>query len=288
MSTSSPINDVSDTALWVASYRAKETLRPDALFKDPLAEVLVGERGHQIAAGMKHTGKQVEWTVVIRTCIIDQYILKLISEGVDTIVNLGAGLDTRPYRMDLPSSLRWIEVDYPHMIELKNTKLANEKPKCQLERVKLDLAQHEERKQLLSRIDSQSKKILVLTEGVIPYLSEEQVGDLADDLHSQKHFQFWIAEYISPHVYRFLKGRRRMEKMKNAPFRFFPEDWIGLFERHGWKQREIRYSGEEAEKLGRPMPLPTWAKLLRFIFRPKGPKANAYQRFTGFLLLQPK
>src|SRR6185369_17641435 len=44
------VSNVSDTARWVATYRAQETARPDALFKDPFAERLAGERGRAIAA----------------------------------------------------------------------------------------------------------------------------------------------------------------------------------------------------------------------------------------------
>ena len=43
------VRDISDTALWVAYYRAQETDRPDALFRDPFARALAGERGEKIA-----------------------------------------------------------------------------------------------------------------------------------------------------------------------------------------------------------------------------------------------
>lgn len=39
------IENISDTALWVAYYRAMETERPDAHFHDPYARMLAGERG---------------------------------------------------------------------------------------------------------------------------------------------------------------------------------------------------------------------------------------------------
>ena len=39
------IDNISDTARWVAVYRAQETARPDAIFRDPFAERLAGERG---------------------------------------------------------------------------------------------------------------------------------------------------------------------------------------------------------------------------------------------------
>src|SRR4051794_14538817 len=116
--TDTPIQHVSDTALWVATFRANETQKADHLFEDPLAERLVGERGPAIVKGMP-SSKYVEWSVVLRTVIIDDFIQAAITQGVDTILNLGAGLDTRPYRMTLPQELRWIEVDYPSIIEHK-------------------------------------------------------------------------------------------------------------------------------------------------------------------------
>lgn len=97
---------------------------------------------------------------------------------------------------------------------------------------------------------------------MIPYLTEEQVASLAEGLHEQKSFRFWIAEYFSPQMYRYFRTKERTEQMRNAPFRFFPPDWFGFFKAHGWVPREVAYLPEEAEKLGRAMPLPWWARLL--------------------------
>jgi O-methyltransferase involved in polyketide biosynthesis len=44
------VRDISDTARWAAVYRARETARPDAGFRDPFARALAGERGERIAA----------------------------------------------------------------------------------------------------------------------------------------------------------------------------------------------------------------------------------------------
>ena len=46
--------DISDTALWAAVFRARETERDDALFRDPLAKRLAGTRGAQIAHAVPH------------------------------------------------------------------------------------------------------------------------------------------------------------------------------------------------------------------------------------------
>lgn len=256
------IQHVSDTALWVALYRAEESERPDALFHDPLARKLMGDRGEKIARNMNETSAYTKQNVVIRTHIIDLFIKKLIVSGVDTFINLGAGLDTRPYRLELPPSLRWIEVDYPHLIEMKNERLRDEKTRVRLERVPLDLANRDERKLLFARIASESKRVAVLTEGVLPYLFEADVATLAEDLFEQKTFEFWIVDDMAKETYKYLRDPKRMKKMANAPFRFFPEDRFEFFKKLGWVIDEIKYIQGTSTELGRPSPLPWWAHVL--------------------------
>ena len=220
------IENVSDTAFWVAHHRALEGERADALFRDPLAGVLAGDHGRLIAETMPQPA-MTTWAVVIRTCIIDDFIREAIAQGADTILNLGAGLDTRPYRMELPASLTWIEADYPDMIAFKESRLAGEAPRCKLTRLKLDLADTSARRQMLAGVEASAKKMLVLTEGVIPYLTEEAVGSLADDLRALKSARWWIVDYFSPQVLR-MRARRMKHKMQNAPFKFTPDDWQRL------------------------------------------------------------
>src|ERR1700727_2705347 len=104
------VRNLSDTALWVAYFRARETQRPDALFRDPFAERLAGERGFEIANTLAQ-GNKHEWAWVARTYLFDEFLSREIQEGSDLVVNLAAGLDSRPYRMDLPPALQWVEVD---------------------------------------------------------------------------------------------------------------------------------------------------------------------------------
>jgi Leucine carboxyl methyltransferase len=56
--------------------------------------VLAGDRGRLIAETMPQPA-MTTWAVVIRTCIIDDFIREAIAKVADTILNLGAGLDTR-------------------------------------------------------------------------------------------------------------------------------------------------------------------------------------------------
>jgi methyltransferase (TIGR00027 family) len=282
------IGNVSDTAFWVAHHRALESERADALFRDPLAGLLAGDHGRQIADAMPQPA-MTTWAVVIRTCIIGDFIREAIAQGADTILNLGAGLDTRPYRMELPPRLAWIEVDYPDVIALKESRLAGEAPRCELTRVKLDLSDVSARRQMLAGVNARAQKMLVLTEGVIPYLSVEDVGSLADDLRSLDRARWWVVDYFSPQVLK-MRRRRMARKMQNAPFKFEPGDWRGFFKAHGWRCAEMRYLAGEAERLKREMPLPLTVKAylsVRQLFLPRE-RREAYRKFAGYALLEPR
>ena len=93
------IRSVADTALWMAAVRAEEGLRADAIFQDPLGSMLAEERGRRIARAFSRQA-MLAWGVVARTAAIDRLIAEVLQTGVDTVVNLGAGFDTRPYRME--------------------------------------------------------------------------------------------------------------------------------------------------------------------------------------------
>lgn len=283
------IKQVSDTAFMAAAYRALETKRPDALFRDSLAEKLSGELGKKILDRLPKQAFVGGWTVVIRTPIIDDLIHGAIAEGIDTVLNLGAGLDTRPYRLELPASLCWIEADYQDVIDLKNSRLENDIPRCRLERVGLDLANDEARRAFLKDVASRSKKILVLTEGVIPYLSEAAVAALGSDLQSQEAVNYWITDYFSPASYEYRRRSGMNRAMENSPFLFEPEDYFGFFDTIGWKPKETRYFAVEAERLGRPPPFPLAIRLVMRILElfTSHARHREMKQYAGMVLFEP-
>src|SRR5215831_17804871 len=87
------VSNVSDTARWVAVYRARESARPDRLFSDPLAARLAGEQGEALAA-MAPRHMRSGWPMIIRTRLIDDLVLASLRDGCDCVANLAAGLDT--------------------------------------------------------------------------------------------------------------------------------------------------------------------------------------------------
>src|SRR3954469_21620010 len=113
------IENISDTAIWVATYRAMETERRDAIFRDPFASRLAGDKGREIVDKMTR-GRSMAWAMIVRTAVLDEIILERVrSAGVDTVLNLAAGLDARAWRMPLPPTLRWIDADLPGILDYK-------------------------------------------------------------------------------------------------------------------------------------------------------------------------
>src|SRR3989454_8670751 len=154
-----PISSVSDTARWVAMYRAMESERSDALFHDRYARRLAGPTGEQILASMPQ-GRRWAWPMIVRTAVMDEIIMRLVTEqGVDTVLNLAAGLDARAYRLDLSSRLHWIDVDLEGILAYKEAALAGEQPRCRVEFAHADLTNQTARRALFQRVGAQAKQI---------------------------------------------------------------------------------------------------------------------------------
>ena len=258
------ISNVSDTALWMAAYRAQESERADAVFKDRLAKKLAGERGIRMVAGMPHS-KAMAFAIVVRTVAIDELVSSAIAKGVDTVINLGAGLDTRPYRMELPFHLRWIEVDLELLISYKSEALAAEEPVCRLQRISANLADEEGRGRLLRKLGEETGNALVITEGVIGYLTNDQVARLSLDLFAVPAFHYWILDYSQGKHRKNRHSDDVAHKLRDtAPWKFSMADPIGFFRSQGWKMTENTYILDQADRLGRPLPLIfPWSLLMR-------------------------
>ena len=280
MSDEPLIRDVSDTARWMAVYRAQETERPDAAFRDPFARALAGERGERIAQAMTAFGDN-SWALVARTHLFDRFVTRFVQSGVDLIVNLAAGLDTRPYRMELPSSLRWVEVDLPEILDYKESILGDAKPACVVERVRLDLSNVDARRGLFDRVGRTSQRAAILTEGLLIYLMPQEVGALAEDVARPASVQHWVVDVASPGLVEMLKQQAGgAVQAAGAPFLFAPPEGPPFFTAHGWTPAEVRSILKTAGKLGR---LPVMLRM--FSMLPESSGAQGSRPWSAVCLL---
>ncbi len=248
------VENVSDTARWVAAYRARESARPDALFHDRFAERLAGERGRAIAQKAEARRAGNGWPIVVRTKLIDDLVLAAVREGCDRVVNLAAGLDARPYRLPLPPSLSWIEVDLPAMVDEKERFFEGERAACHVSRERADLADTGARAAVLDRVTAGAERVLVITEGLLNYLDAPVVRALSSDLRARPSVRWWMFDLFSPAALQMTKRGMRNE-LDRAPWVFAPEEGVGFFEALGWRTREVLSMLERGRRLRRLPPL---------------------------------
>lgn len=256
------ITHVSDTARWTALHRATESTRPDALFHDPLAERLAGEHGRAIAAGIRWVDRS-GWWLVARTKLIDDAIADALAHGCDRVLNLAAGLGTRPYRLDLPVELTWVEADLPKLLAEKTALLADQTPRCRLTRVAVDLADPNARDAFLEEALAGAKKAFVLTEGLSMYLEYRDITALATAI-KRPEVAWWMLDFAFPGL------RERINKnvagiAQSAPFKFAPENGLAFFENLGWRTLEAESLLDAAHRFRR---LPLWMRPLAWGPRP--------------------
>ena len=165
---------VAATGLLVAAMRAEESARADALFHDPFAQRLAGEDGRRLLAEATAETGQPSAPIVVRTRLYDEALLRA---GASQAVILAAGMDARSYRLPWPHGTTVFEVDQPHVIAIKDERLAGEKPRCRRVAVGVDLAD-DWPKALEARGFNREAPTVWTIEGLLQYLVDSDVDRL--------------------------------------------------------------------------------------------------------------
>ncbi len=279
-----PIRHVSDTAFWVAMYRALESERPDAHFQDPYARRMAGQRGEEILRELPYA-QSMAWSMAVRTVLMDEIILRCIAQGARTVLNLGVGLDTRAFRLALPHALCWFDVDLPDMVAHRRRCLAGETAACIHTHIAADLNDASAREEVLLLARASGGPLLVVTEGLLVYLQPEQVSSLAQRLHAESLARWWLTDLITP-LSLVTAGMLWQSHLfsTHAPFRFAPDNSARFFEPLGWREAEFRSTWDESLRLRRPMPL---AWMWNAFGKPSLPGAHeGLRRMSGVALLE--
>lgn len=118
------------------------------------------------------------------------------------------------------------------------------------------------------------RNALVITEGVIGYLTNEQAAQLSKDIFAVPSFTLWVQDYSQGRMRQHKRAKDLSKIIKHTPLRFKVKDPIAFFGEQGWKIKEDIHILDEADRIGRPMPLMfPWNILIR-IAKPIRNKAN--------------
>jgi methyltransferase (TIGR00027 family) len=231
---SSEISHVSDTALMVAACRALETELEDAFIRDPFAAALAGTRGFAILEAVQHS-EMMRFGMAVRTRFVDELLQEtLAAHAVRTVLSVGCGLDTRPWRLDLPSDLRWIEVDFDDMLDYKHTLMAGETASCHIERLAIDLNDPSQPQKMYQAAGSAPS--LMITEGLLLYLPASTVDALTAESKQHSGIEHWISDITTSAFSIAISGSSTMQSIRHvqASDALPGEEILATFQRNGW------------------------------------------------------
>jgi methyltransferase (TIGR00027 family) len=241
-----------------AACRAMETVDPLGLIRDPFAESLACERGMAIANNLPGL-ERMRFGVCLRSRFLDELLLDTITaHGIATVLSVGAGLDTRPWRLDLPAQLRWIEVDFPDMLDYKDAIMAAAAPKCHRERLSADVNQGSDRESVFAAAGD--GPTLMITEGLLMYLPAATIEALAATA-STSH---WILDAASPEMsrrvrmdqYESIENVRAADHLDGLQIldALHRLGWTGL-RRFGYARRDVmQFAAERISNMFRNLP----------------------------------
>jgi hypothetical protein len=182
-------NVVDGEALWLVGCLAQESTRPDRLVADPFAAHLAGSRGARLFDECSIDGRALEAALAV--AVVDDVIQHIVlDQHLHTVVHLGAGLDTRPFRLALPNDLRWVELDRDSLFLYKGLRLAHLTPMCRVERVGFDMTDPAQPGAVLRRVLRGVARGLLLTEYTLNRLDTHKLTDLAVRL--RRGIKWWI------------------------------------------------------------------------------------------------
>ncbi len=232
-------DSVSETLLINVYMRHLDFKDADPILNDPFSSAIVEQIDYDFAkfddAHLSKTG------TVIRAKFFDDETLRLAAEfDRPIIVQLGAGLDTRPLRLQhaLPNAL-FYDLDLPDVIAVRDALLPKAENNFSLPRSMLDLSWMDE----LAAKHGSAGYIFIL-EGVSMYFEKEEFKKFFIAL-AQKFRGYVLSDFMSEFSVRKFDSKRHdaMKHMQNAPFKM---GISGGEEVQGWDSAHIRFVREAA------------------------------------------
>lgn len=261
---------VSLTALAVAGVRAQESLRGDRLFDDPLAAAFLAAAGPRLPGpegeldpAAQRALAALATSVVVRTAFLDEHLLDAARSGCRQVVVLGAGLDTRAFRLAWPAGVRVFELDTPEVLAFKERVLASTGANPACERTALEVDLREDWPSALSSAGLRdAEPVAWLIEGLLIYLDAADVDRLMERVGSLSPpgSRLLMTGSTRALVERWQEGmvgdpaapQRQLVELWRSGLGEHPTPWLA---RHGWEATAIETRRRAAE-LGRSMPAP--------------------------------
>jgi methyltransferase (TIGR00027 family) len=258
------------TAIGMAAARAVEGDRPDRLFEDPFAWDFVSQAASEgLFPERPGEGSLDVWDAMagyfaLRTRFFDDFVVGACTSGCRQVVVLGAGLDTRAYRLPWPDGVRLLELDTPGVLGFKERVLSRRRAvaRCQRVAVAVDLLRDWPAAVAAAGFGANSATAW-LAEGLLRYLGPGGTTRLLEQVTSLSAGGSRLAaEYIGRQMLRDPEVIAAYGELNPA----LAADQVALWgcgepesdpgpwlDRHGWRTERQGVS-ELARRHGRPVP----------------------------------
>ncbi|MFE2990622.1 class I SAM-dependent methyltransferase [Streptomyces sp. NPDC059262] len=254
-----------ETAVRVARVRARETAREDALFRDPLALAFATAGGLGPDSPLPERGNEderrrrlgVASSIIIRTKFLDDLLDRATEAGIRQVVLLGAGMDSRAFRMGWPAGTRLFEVDTAEPLGFKASVLRQEGavPGCERITVPVDLREDWPGALAAAGHDPALPTVWI-AEGLLIYLPQDAVELLLDQVSALSATGSRMGLTLGS---RGVLARFASDAAPGSPASLWvsemPEDPVSWLSDHGWDAETFTLR-ERAAAYGRPITTP--------------------------------
>lgn len=240
------MNTVPNTAYYCCGVRMDDANRKRPVCDDRYAQRFMDRHGQEIYEPFR-SETMPNISNISRCRIIDDWVASALDASPSTtIVTIGAGFDTRPYRL---SGGRWYELDEPELIEYKNAKLPVAECQSPLTRIPIRF-DREPLLEKLAGIDT-DKDVLVVMEGVFMYLEPKALDNSLAQIRQSFPRHTFLCDLMNRRFFaRFTGSVHAKLEAAGGHFSERPERPADDFLRQGYRLAESKPMFERAIETG--------------------------------------
>lgn len=201
-----------ETLLITLYAKAMDNRSKHPILEDKTADKLVSSLDYDF---QKFKGFGDDSLTVLRARQFDDWIQEFLAHHYDAIVlQLGCGLDTRVMRINPPSEVSWYDLDYPEVIALREQFFPKRDGYFMI-------ASSVTNPQWLENIPA-DRPVMIVAEGVLEYLTEQEVQTLFNRLTSHFHHGQIAFDVLSSFAIRL--GKSTLQKTTGATHKWAVDD----------------------------------------------------------------
>ncbi len=240
------MNPISNTAFYCCGVRMLDAAHPLSLCNDHFAKRFMDAHGMQIFAPFK-SEKLPNMSNTVRCHIIDESIRHQLTTNLDSlIISIGAGFDTRAYRI---KGGEWVEIDEPQIIEYKNEKLPIAQCTNSLTRISIDFSEETLTEKLTAYRTQQS--IIIVIEGVFMYLENPAIESTIKQLQRLFPKHILLCDLMTKKFFeKFAQSVHNKLVEAGAKFTARPNNPAATFIQHGYVEYSRTPMFKRASELG--------------------------------------